>query len=149
MRLLACVKKANCPHRTKMKTTHICFTLSGFVGSLSPFQLIKTASLWFFTPVWHPMVDNWPARWSSWIAISSTGTQLPQWLSPRDWCGWAPACPVKSIKCHLCAMSAWWITPQDLNYRDGMMNTTLTMDKIIGIRQECNTDLWLSEKIMT
>lgn len=32
-------------------------------------------------------VDNWPAGWSSRIAISSGGTQLLQWLSPRDWCG--------------------------------------------------------------
>ena len=33
-------------------------------------------------------------------------------------------------------MSAWWMTPQDPNYWDGVMNTTPTKDNIIGIRTE-------------
>lgn len=38
------------------------------------FRFIITASLSFFTLVWHLWVANWSARWSNRIAISSGGT---------------------------------------------------------------------------
>lgn len=134
--VFACVKEANCFSKCKNEGSQVYFTQKKqvWLGFILVSTHHNSLIMILYTFVWLPGLVNWSARWSKRIAISSSGTQLLHWLSPRDWCGYAQACPVQSIKCHLYAMSAWWMTPQDPNYRDEMMNTTPTMDKIIGIR---------------